>query len=206
MSLESLLDSLLTVPSVHQSNLMGEPLGVNKNIASSPGSLSSLDPPKITSILENAIKIAIDNLSITFAEIRPALDSKDIDLWNRSKTSTDLLVRNALVYLAQSEVAQGVIPSYFTMVAECDHCGPVLLWRAGNVSECPWCSNRSVGKPIPRRYFVSCKDCLSFDRIDHPHLGHCGMGQPEAPAGLWDDDRHNCDYWVPVKKRCDLKN
>ncbi len=45
--------------------------------------------------------------------------------------------------------------------------------------------------------WVACGDCIHFKRIDHPHLGHCAKGEPEAPAGLWDSDRRYCGNYAP---------
>ncbi|MFQ5643988.1 MAG: hypothetical protein ACE5FQ_09835 [Thiogranum sp.] len=47
---------------------------------------------------------------------------------------------------------------------------------------------------------VRCGDCIHFNRIDHPHLGHCAKGEPEAVAGLWDTDRRYCDCFLPAPK------
>ncbi len=44
---------------------------------------------------------------------------------------------------------------------------------------------------------VICGDCIHFERIDHPHLGHCAKGEPEAIAGLWDTDRRYCERFLP---------
>ena len=44
---------------------------------------------------------------------------------------------------------------------------------------------------------VACGDCLHFERIGHPHLGHCTKGEPEDVAGLWDTDRRYCDRYLP---------
>lgn len=49
--------------------------------------------------------------------------------------------------------------------------------------------------PIPKH--VSCGGCASFHRIDHPHLGHCAEGEPEAVAGLWDTDKRYCERYIP---------
>ncbi len=56
--------------------------------------------------------------------------------------------------------------------------------------------------PEARTYFLDraeevptgryCADCLHFNRIDHPHLGHCAAGEPEPIAGLWDADPRYC--------------
>jgi len=67
--------------------------------------------------------------------------------------------------------------------------------------------------PEARRYFLkrseevpeavtlnhpkTCGECVHFERIDHPHLGHCVKGEPEAIAGLWDTDRRYCERFLP---------
>lgn len=43
---------------------------------------------------------------------------------------------------------------------------------------------------------VSCGDCASFHRTDHPNLGHCAEGEPEAIAGLWDSDKRYCGRYL----------
>lgn len=43
---------------------------------------------------------------------------------------------------------------------------------------------------------ITCGECLHFERIDHPRLGHCAKGEPEAIAGLWDSDRRYCDKFI----------
>ena len=43
--------------------------------------------------------------------------------------------------------------------------------------------------------FATCENCKHFERISHPHLGHCRQGEPEAPAGLWDNDRRYCQKY-----------
>jgi len=197
MSLDSLLDSFIEIPSVPRSNLLREPLQSNKNRVSSLGSPGSL---KISSLLENAIFTAVGDLPITTDEIETVLDTDDIEAWNNGKTSTKSLVREAIFALAHSEIDQGNIPEYFTKIGICGHCGPVWLWFQGGVSGCPWCRNRAADKPIPRPHPMRCRDCLNFERIDHPHLGHCKKGEPEAPAGLWDDDHHGCSRWLSINR------
>jgi len=44
---------------------------------------------------------------------------------------------------------------------------------------------------------VYCGECIHFERIDHPHLGHCAKGEPEAIAGLWGTDRRYCERFLP---------
>ena len=220
MSLDSLLDSLLAIPSVPQSDHIREPLEGNENKASSPGSLGS---PGISSLLDNAIFTTISDLPITADEIQTVLDKDDIENWINSKTSTISLVNRAIIALARSEINQGNIPAYFTKRAVCALCGPVWLWFEGNVAGCPWCVNRINNLPIPRPCSIQCGDCMHFERIDHlkisrpravccadcfhfkridhPHLGHCAKGEPEAISGLWDTDRRNCDRWREASGR-----
>ena len=197
MSLDSLLDSLLSVPPVPRSNTMREPLEDNQNKAGSPSSPGS--PIKL-SLLDKSIVMAIGDLPVTVAEIRQALHEDEIEGWNQSRVSTISLVNKAIITLARAEINQGGIPAYFKNRAFCEQCGPVWLWFEGNVSGCPWCANRIGDLPIPRPQFVCCADCNHFERIDHPHLGHCSQGQPEAIVGLWDDDDRLCDQFFPFLK------
>lgn len=54
--------------------------------------------------------------------------------------------------------------------------------------------SKEVPKPNPLRV-AHCGDCTHFERIEHPHLGHCAKGEPEAIAGLWDSDRRYCEQY-----------
>jgi hypothetical protein len=193
MSLDSLLDSLLAVPAVPQSANVREPLKGNQNKAGSPSSPGS--PIKL-SLLDKSIVMAIGDLPVTVAEIRQALHEDEIEGWNQCRVSTISLVNKAIITLARAEINQGSIPAYFKNGAFCEQCGPVWLWFEGNVSGCPWCANRINDLPIPRPQVVCCGDCKHFGRIDHPHLGHCAKGEPEAIAGNWDTDRRWCDYFI----------
>ena len=52
-------------------------------------------------------------------------------------------------------------------------------------------------KPDPWRV-TRCCDCTAFHRrTDHPHLGHCAKGVPEAMVGLWDTDSRRCEGYAP---------
>ena len=194
MSLDSVLDSLLSVPPVPHPDKIREPLKGNQNKAGSPSSPGS--PIKL-SLLDKSIGMAIGDLPVTVDEIRQALHEDEIERWDQSRISTRSLVNKALITLARSEINQGNIPAYFTKRAVCALCGPVWLWFEGNVSGCPWCGNRTRDLPIPRPRAVCCADCFHFKRIDHPHLGHCTKGQPEDVAGLWDGDHRYCEQYLP---------
>lgn len=49
---------------------------------------------------------------------------------------------------------------------------------------------------------ATCGACRHFQRINHPNLGHCAKGEPEAPAGLWATDRR----WCPLFSRDKQEN
>ena len=59
--------------------------------------------------------------------------------------------------------------------------------------------SKEVPKPDPSRV-THCGDCAHFERIEHPHLGHCAKGEPEAIAGLWDSDRRYCEQYQAMGK------
>jgi len=52
-----------------------------------------------------------------------------------------------------------------------------------------------VPKPDSWPPVIRCSGCIHFERIDHPHLGHCAKGEPEAIAGLWGTDRRYCEQY-----------
>lgn len=47
---------------------------------------------------------------------------------------------------------RGEIPEHYTAVTVCRHCGPVPIFPGapGEVEGCPWCFNRTSGRPVPR--------------------------------------------------------
>ncbi|MCP5137866.1 MAG: hypothetical protein H6981_13830 [Gammaproteobacteria bacterium] len=57
--------------------------------------------------------------------------------------------------------------------------------------------SEEVPEPVTLNHPNTCGDCSHFERIDHPHLGHCAKGEPEAIAGLWDTDRRYCEHFLP---------
>lgn len=57
--------------------------------------------------------------------------------------------------------------------------------------------SEEVPEPVTVNHPMTCGDCIHFERIDHPHLGHCARGEPEAIAGLWDTDRRYCERFLP---------
>jgi len=143
---------------------------------------------------------ACRGLDITPAEVQEALAAEDIEDWGKGAIRSDTLATLARSLAQRREMDQGKRPAYSTEHATCRHCGPVWLWFSGEVLGCPWCWNRATDKPIPRPVCVHCGDCMHFERLDHPQLGHCAKGEPEAIAGLWDTDQRYCERLVPEPK------
>ncbi|MEJ1391826.1 MAG: hypothetical protein RPU34_13180 [Candidatus Sedimenticola sp. (ex Thyasira tokunagai)] len=58
--------------------------------------------------------------------------------------------------------------------------------------------HRSVEVPEPTctSHTATCGSCIHFERIDHPNLGHCAAGEPEAIAGLWDTRWRHCTTYL----------
>jgi hypothetical protein len=150
--------------------------------------------------LLEALGDACGELDITPTEVKEALAPEDIEAWRTGGISIDTLKAFARSLVQRREMEQGKRPTHYTQRATCKHCGPIWLWFSGEVLGCPWCWNRAADKPIPRPCSVQCGNCIHFERIDHPHLGHCAKGEPEAPAGLWDTDRRSCARWLPLKQ------
>ena len=146
---------------------------------------------------------ACRELSITAVELKEALAPEDIEDWREGKISSDMLATFVRSLVQRRDMNQGKRPDHYTERATCKHCGPVWLWFSGEVLGCPWCWNRAADNPIPRPDPVKCGDCIHFDRIDHPHLGHCAKGEPEVAAGLWDTERRYCERYMPVIRRVD---
>ncbi len=56
--------------------------------------------------------------------------------------------------------------------------------------------SEEVPKPIIRNEPITCGNCTHYERIEHPHLGHCTKSEPEAIAGLWGSDRRYCEHYL----------
>jgi len=57
--------------------------------------------------------------------------------------------------------------------------------------------SEEVPEPATVNHPMTCGGCIHFERIDHPYLGYCAKGEPEAIAGLWDTDRRYCERFFP---------
>lgn len=61
--------------------------------------------------------------------------------------------------------------------------------------------SEEVPETVPIRERITCGECAHYERIAHPHLGHCTKGEPEAIAGLWDSDRRYCEQFFAGTKQ-----
>jgi len=171
----------------------------NPHNAPEPGSSADIaDSAEGDSKLLEALSSACRGLPIAPTEVRDALAPEDIEEWINSDISTETVATVARSVVQRREMDQGKVPVHYTERATCKQCGPVWLWFAGEVLGCPWCWNRVAGRPIPRPQSVQCGDCAHFERIGHPHLGHCAKGEPGAVAGLWGTDRRYCESFMPL--------
>ncbi len=133
----------------------------------------------------------------SLAEAKEALAPEASADWRQGAIGSDTLTAFACLLARRREMDRGKRPSDYTAHATCRHCGPIWLWFSGAVPDCPWCWNRAAGRPIPRPVSVHCGDCIHFERIDHPHLGHCAKGEPEAITGMCNMDRRSCERFLP---------
>jgi hypothetical protein len=147
--------------------------------------------------LLEALSNACRDLPITAMEIYAALAPEDITDWQQGTLNNEALAAFARSLVQRQLMEQGQVPGHYTEKAHCQQCGPVWLWLATDVLSCPWCFNRLQDKPIPRPQAIFCQNCLHFERTHHPHLGHCGKGEPESLMGLWGSDPRHCDLFLP---------
>jgi hypothetical protein len=61
--------------------------------------------------------------------------------------------------------------------------------------------SEEVPESVTTNHPATCGGCIHFERTDHPHLGHCAKGEPEAIAGLWDTDRRHCARFLPTPRQ-----
>ncbi|QBQ56295.1 hypothetical protein [Nitrosococcus wardiae] len=140
---------------------------------------------------------ACHGLPLTPREVRKAFTPEDLEDWLNGSLPQDTLVTFSQALVQRRMMDEGKRPPSYTEPAICQNCGPIWLWFSGEVQGCPWCWNRIAHRPIPRPQPVCCGDCAHFQRIDHPHMGHCVQGEPEGIAGLWDTDRRHCERYLP---------
>ncbi len=176
----------------------------NAQKPSEPGNCADIadsafrDSKEESSKLLEALADACQGIDITPIEVTEALAPEDIEDWHTGAISGHTLAAFARCLVQRREMDQGKRPDHYTQQAVCHHCGPIWSWFSGEVAGCPWCRNRIEDKPIPRPHSIRCGECTHYERTDHPHLGHCAKGEPEATAGLWNTDKRMCDKWLPL--------
>lgn len=106
-------------------------------------------------------------------------------------TVASVAVANQL--LAEEETA---IRAWLAHIEETDPAtiADVLARCRSDAQARAYCLEQAKEVPPPPEpdYTATCGVCKHFQRIDHPHLGHCTLDEPEAPAGLWDTARRWC--------------
>ncbi len=98
------------------------------------------EPTKLTKLLQ-------DELRPTWAESE---DHAGVEFWESFSREQREAYRQSL-YTSRLMRA-GVVPSSYTAIGHCKHCGPVFLpfEPTEPVLGCPWCFVRAEGQPIPR--------------------------------------------------------
>ena len=161
---------------------------------------SNDDAERDPSLIRELNRLTSD-LDLSTQAVYEQLTDADIQAWQNGQIDTSHLRVTALSVRDERDRQAGKIPDGYTYPGTCEQCGPVWLSVTDKyVESCPWCENRNNGWPIPRPRSITCATCQHFQRTNHPHLGHCGIGvQSYAPAGLWDTDHHACRYWTKSK-------
>ena len=184
-----------SIPDTHNSQNTHKSLnqGNCADIAYCADSSSKENTPSIMEILSEVCV----GLTISPLDLKTALDN-ELTRITDGDISFDEVREFAKLLIQRNQMDSGIRPPQYNNAAHCKGCGPVWLWYSGEVEGCPWCLNRATDNPIPRPHEVRCGDCLNFERIPHPHLGHCTKGKQEAIAGLWDEDERMCDRFLQM--------
>ena len=159
------------------------------------------DPDEDDSPLVEALAHACRGLITKPAEARDALAPEDIEGLRAGDVCDEALAAFVASLDQRREMERGVRPAGYTEYATCAQCGPIWLWTPGEVVGCPWCWNRTRGRPIPRPQPVQCAECRHWtpDAIGGGGgIGSCAVGGP--PAGqmpVYPQAERTCDRWLP---------
>lgn len=189
-------ESTSIVPHNPLNTQKAEPSRETANFAHNANCASSSQGSNESRLLETLAK-ACESHDLLPIEARQAMSSCDAAAYDRGELGEEMLSGFVKALVQRRAMDTGVCPDSYSERADCAGCGPVWLWRPGNVIGCPWCKNRLRGAPIPRPISVECGACRNFLRTDHKFLGHCVVGEPEAPAGLVDSDKRFCVKFLP---------
>jgi hypothetical protein len=61
--------------------------------------------------------------------------------------------------------------------------------------------SEEVPETVPKHERITCGGCTYYERIEHSHLGHCTLGEPETIAGIWDSDLCYCEQFFAGTKQ-----
>lgn len=138
-----------TPPCIGKKNMM---LGASSNEDNPYTSLNCATPGarRADQALLRTLGYVVDDLPLTAQAVYAELSETDIAAWQVNEIITDHLRAFALALNDGQEREAGLIPAPYEYKAVCQRCGPVWLFKSGNVLNCPWCINRYNGWPIPR--------------------------------------------------------
>jgi hypothetical protein len=186
------------IPHNPQNTQKVEQIDVTANCALNANCASPSEGSKESLLLE-ALAKACASHDLLPIEARQAMSSWDVSAFDRGDFGDEMLSGFVKALVQRRAMDVGICPDFYSKRADCAGCGPVWLWVSDNVIGCPWCMNRLRGGPIPRPVSIECGGCRNFQRTDHRFLGHCAVGEPEAPAGLVDTDKRCCVRFIPNK-------
>ncbi len=106
--------------------------------------------------------------------------------------------RQAIAYCERiaKEREAGKVPSRYTAITHCCHCGtvPIFAGAPARVGACPWCHNRTRGLPI-RRPAVSCATCAHWRR--DPTEPYALVSCKHATKARYPRERKPCADYQP---------
>ncbi|HHJ80967.1 MAG TPA: hypothetical protein ENJ65_04975 [Candidatus Tenderia electrophaga] len=123
------------------------------------------------------------NKQVTVAPVATVTVAKGTEQTSALLPIEDKKIRLWLVHIGETD--SGVITELLSSCSDDMDTRRYFLQRS-----------EEVPKPVIRNEPITCGDCTHFKRIEHPHIGHCAKGEPEAIAGLWDSDRRHCKYYL----------
>lgn len=196
MSWRDILGGFSPVLSLSQNTLYTQKIAATRDSANSAHNANTCPLEHSSKILES-LELVCRELEISPLEVEGELSLEEKDALLTGNILREDVATIARGVAEKKEIANGTRPAGFNERATCLRCGPIWSKNHGKFTNCPWCINRLKGIPIPRPVYVTCSDCIHFERIDHPNLGHCGKYEPEPIAGLWDSDPRYCLFFIP---------
>lgn len=143
----------------------------------------------------------IDKSTESGAQKRSRVDSVNVVNEPRHQASSDLVKAAHPL----SSHAEQLIRAWLAQIGEMDPelIAEVMAKCRTDAAALDYFTARAEETPsvTQRPTTVTCTSCRHFQRIDHPHLGHCGGGEPEPIGGLWDTDPRSSSRWQPANEQ-----